>query len=125
MKIFSLFLTLLLVSCNNSTVNTMSSYKGVDVVSISDTNGAKALSYSVSYALDENNRLLFFYSGHGYSRLNGSKGYIVPVDAPNPNFDDKGFVRKAIAMNKIVAWAEDIESKHALFLFDSCFSGTV
>jgi formylglycine-generating enzyme required for sulfatase activity len=78
-----------------------------------------------NYGLDANNRLLFFYSGHGYSRLNGSKGYIVPVDAPNPNFDEKGFVRKAIAMNKIVAWAEDIESKHALFLFDSCFSGTV
>jgi hypothetical protein len=183
MKIFSIFLILLLVSCNNSTVHTRSSNKGVGVVDITDSNGSKILSYSGSYALiigqsdyahwgdlnsipselnevksvldnqgfvverhknlnskdlkrtfenfinkyglNENNRLLFFYSGHGYSRLNGTKGYIVPVDAPNPNFDEKGFVRKAIAMNKIVAWAEDIESKHALFLFDSCFSGTV
>jgi formylglycine-generating enzyme required for sulfatase activity len=75
------------------------------------------------YGLDKDNRLLFFYSGHGHSR--GDKGYIVPVDAPNPYSDDKGFVRKAIAMNQVVTWARNIESKHALFLFDSCFSGTV
>jgi formylglycine-generating enzyme required for sulfatase activity len=79
-----------------------------------------------NYGLDENNRLLFFYSGHGYSRkVNGnSKGYIVPVDAPNP-YDIKGFTRKAVEMEQVVTWAKRIESKHALFLFDSCFSGTV
>jgi hypothetical protein len=51
MKIFSLFLTLLLVSCNNSTVNTKSSDKGGGAVDITDTNGSKILSYSGSYAL--------------------------------------------------------------------------
>ena len=51
MKIFSLFLTLLLVSCNDSTVNTRSSAKGGGAVDISDTNGSKVLSYSGSYAL--------------------------------------------------------------------------
>jgi formylglycine-generating enzyme required for sulfatase activity len=40
--------------------------------------------------------------------LNGSKGYIVPVDAPNPNLDDKGFVRKAIAMNQVVTWNDAV-----------------
>ncbi|WP_069472510.1 caspase family protein [Candidatus Marithrix sp. Canyon 246] len=186
MKILSLFLTLLLVSCNNSTVNTMSSDKGGGAVHITDTNGANILSYSGSYALligqsdytagwqdlnsipseldkvetvledqgfvvkryrnlnskalkrtfekfinnyglDKDNRLLFFYSGHGESRnVNGNiKDYIVPVDAPDPNVDDKGFVKKAVSMNQVVTWARDIESKHALFLFDSCFSGTV
>ena len=75
------------------------------------------------YGYDKNNRLLFFYSGHGHSR--GDKGYLVPVDAPNPHSDDKGFFRKAVAMNQVVTWARNIESKHALFLFDSCFSGTV
>jgi formylglycine-generating enzyme required for sulfatase activity len=80
-----------------------------------------------NYGLDKNNRLLFFYSGHGYSRkVNGnSKGYIVPVDAPNPYVDIKGFARKAVEMEQVVTWAKRIESKHALFLFDSCFSGTV
>lgn len=180
MKIFSLFLTLLLVSCTATDIKPDN--RGVSVVSITDTNGSKVLSYSGSYALligqsdytagwadlnsipreldkvesvledqgfvvdrkydlnsrdlkltfenfinkygyDKDNRLLFFYSGHGHSR--GDKGYLVPVDAPNPHSDDKGFLRKAVAMNQVLTWARNIESKHALFLFDSCFSGTV
>lgn len=77
------------------------------------------------YGFDENNRLLFFFSGHGYTREQGGKGYLVPADAPDPRFDDKGFVRKALEMTQILAWARQIEAKHALFVFDSCFSGTI
>ena len=75
------------------------------------------------HGFDEDNRLLFFYSGHGYTRKD--KGYIVPTDAPNPDFDEKGFLRKAVTMNEILAMARRMDAKHALFLFDSCFSGTV
>jgi len=79
------------------------------------------------YGYDQENRLLFFYSGHGYTRKLGrrQKGYLVPVDAPNPNKDEKGFARKALTMNQVQTWAREIEAKHALFLFDSCFSGTI
>ena len=77
------------------------------------------------YGFDENSRLLFFFSGHGYTRKGGRKGYLVPTDAPDPRYDDKGFLRKAIGMGQILVWAREIEAKHALFLFDSCFSGTV
>lgn len=77
------------------------------------------------YGYNPENRLLFFYSGHGHSRKNGSKGYLVPTDAPNPVVDDVGFVQKAVGMHQILSWARDIEAKHALFLFDSCFSGTI
>jgi len=120
MKIFSIFLILLLVSSNNSTVNIRLYDKGVSLVNISDTNGSTVLSYSGSYALLIGQS---DYTAGGHSR--GDKGYIVPVDAPNPHSDDKGFFRKAVAMNQMVTWARNIESKHALFLFDSCFSGTV
>jgi len=75
------------------------------------------------YGFKENNRLLFFYSGHGHTRED--KGYIVPTDAANPNLDEKAFLRKAVGMNQILTWARRIEAKHVLFLFDSCFSGTV
>jgi hypothetical protein len=75
------------------------------------------------YGFKENNRLLFFYSGHGETRKN--KGYLVPTDAPNPEFDEIGFLQKALTMDEILAMARRIEAKHALFLFDSCFSGTV
>ena len=77
------------------------------------------------YGFDEGNRLLFFFSGHGHTRKRGKKGYLVPTDAPDPRYDEKGFARKAIGMNQILTWSRKIEAKHALFLFDSCFSGTV
>jgi len=77
------------------------------------------------YGFEPQNRLLFFFSGHGETRLEGRKGYLVPADAPVPAKDEKGFLQKALPMSQIMAWARLIEAKHVLFLFDSCFSGTV
>lgn len=77
------------------------------------------------YGFDPNNRLLFFFSGHGHTRKGGEKGYLVPVDAPDPRRDERGFLRKALPMTQILSWSRQMEAKHALFLFDSCFSGTV
>ncbi len=77
------------------------------------------------YGYNENDRLLFFFSGHGYSQKNGTKGYLVPTDAPNPEKDRKGFLRKALNMSQIITWSRQMETKHALFLFDSCFSGAI
>ena len=84
--------------------------------------------FIAQYGFDPDNRLLFFFSGHGYTRQVGNitKGYLVPTDAPIPEHDPKGFKNKALSMKQIITWAEgEIESKHALFLFDSCFSGTI
>jgi hypothetical protein len=39
--------------------------------------------------------------------------------------DERGFLRKAYAMIDLLALARKIEANHALFLFDSCFSGTI
>lgn len=77
------------------------------------------------YGYDRDNRLLFFFSGHGYSRKKGAKGYLVPTNAPDPRKDEKGFLRKALPMNQVLAWCRQIEAKHVMFLFDSCFSGTI
>jgi cytochrome c553 len=77
------------------------------------------------YGYDPNNRLLFYYSGHGFTTNNGNKGYLVPADAPNPNIDLKGFKRKSLNMGKLIYIAREMENRHALFLFDSCFSGTI
>ena len=86
---------------------------------------ARFKKFIADYGFKPNNRLLFFYSGHGYSRKNGQKGYLVPTDAANPNIDEPAFLRKALNMDYLVTLAREIEAKHALFLFDSCFSGTV
>ena len=78
-----------------------------------------------AYGFDKRNRLLIFYSGHGYSFEGEDRGYLVPSDAPNPRLDRNGFLRKALPMSDVMAWARRITSFHALFLFDSCFSGTI
>lgn len=77
------------------------------------------------HGFDVNNRLLFFFSGHGHTRKGGEKGYLVPTDAPHPLKDERGFLQKALSMDQILAWSRQMEAKHALFVFDSCFSGTV
>lgn len=75
------------------------------------------------HGFDQDARLVLFFSGHGYTRQN--KGYIVPIDAPDPRMNAKDFLRQALSMDQILAWAQQIQSKHVLFLFDSCFSGAV
>jgi formylglycine-generating enzyme required for sulfatase activity len=73
-------------------------------------------------------RLLIYFAGHGHTRelgYGGRMGYIVPADAPHPDRDLAGFRRMAIDMQQFETWARRIESKHALFVFDSCFSGEI
>ena len=80
------------------------------------------------HGYDDNNRLLAFFSGHGYSLDNNTKGYLVPADAPNPNLSpeaEKDFKRKALYMSRILSWSGGVDAKHVMFLFDSCFSGTI
>lgn len=77
---------------------------------------------------DPNNRLLFYYAGHGYTRKSAADedlGYLVMVDAPAPGVDEVGFELESIPMESLVTQAEKILARHALFVFDSCFSGTI
>jgi caspase domain-containing protein len=78
--------------------------------------------------LQERNRLLFYFAGHGHTEelADGRElGYIVPADAPLPGQNPQLFNRRAISMDDIEAKALRIRSKHALFIFDSCFSGSI
>ncbi|MGD2087489.1 MAG: caspase family protein [Candidatus Aminicenantes bacterium] len=80
-----------------------------------------------NYGLEKNNRLLFYFSGHGQGRHNNEIGYIVPKDAPFPDTrkNEKEFLKRAVSMEDFITLAKEIESKHVLFIFDSCFSGTI
>lgn len=72
-----------------------------------------------------NNRILIYYAGHGYRQKSAGDnrhiGYVVPTDAPSPKRFE--FVNFAVSMDTIENYAKDIQSKHALFVFDNCFSG--
>jgi hypothetical protein len=81
------------------------------------------------YGQKPNNRLLFYFAGHGHTvkpKYGGEAlGYIVPKEAPNPNDDLNKFKRVAMSMQRIEEYALSIDAKHALFVFDSCFSGSI
>ena len=84
--------------------------------------------FIAEYGRQFNDRLLIYYSGHGYThkkKWGGDMGYLVPADAPNPHADINGFLDKALDMQQIEVYAKRIDSKHALFLFDTCFSGSI
>lgn len=81
-----------------------------------------------SAGLTAENRLLIYFAGHGHTLKTKDKrerGFIVPADAQLPDKGEEAFVSKAISMDKIENLAVDIQAKHAMFLFDSCFSGFI
>ena len=76
---------------------------------------------------DKDNRLLFYYAGHGYttkSAIGEDLGYLVMLDTPHPE-NEAEFDLYSIDMVKFVSDSKKIHAKHVLFMFDSCFSGTV
>jgi hypothetical protein len=52
-------------------------------------------------------------------------GYIVPSDAPRPEVNEAALKTTAISMNEMETLARIVSPSHVLFVFDSCFSGTL
>ncbi len=77
------------------------------------------------YGYNSRNRLLVYFSGHGYSFEGDKRGYLVLSDAPDPLADRAKFLNKTLPMSRIMAWSRQIKASHVLFLFDSCFSAAV
>lgn len=80
------------------------------------------------YGHQKNARLLFYFAGHGHTlklAYGDNMGYIVPIDAPSPTQNPQGFINKAMDMQLMEVYAKRIQAKHALFVFDSCFSGSI
>jgi Caspase domain len=78
---------------------------------------------SVSYGRDA--RVVVYFAGHGWTDPDptNAMGYIVPSDAPRS--DDGSFVSFLTSMDDIKAMSTRAATKHILFVFDSCFSGSV
>ena len=76
---------------------------------------------------DPDNRLLFYYAGHGFTTKAATGedlGYLVMLDTPSPK-NAAAFDLYSVDMVKFVSDSKKIHAKHVLFMFDSCFSGTV
>jgi len=105
---------------------------GFKVTKVTDPTRAELIQALDSFVFgpgqEEDNCLVIFFAGHGHTErmaYGNDMGYIVPKDAPSPNQDKAGFMQKAIDMRTIEAYARRIQAKHALFIFDSCFSGAI
>ena len=84
--------------------------------------------FTYKYGQDEGNQLLFYYAGHGHTTTlasNEELGYLVMIDTPVLEKDPQGFDIKSVDMQTIITYAKKIKSKHVLFMFDCCFSGTI
>ncbi len=81
------------------------------------------------YGSTYENRLLFYFAGHGYTlkpKYGGDHlGYIIPTNAPHPLKKPGEFKNRALSLQRIEEYALNIDAKHAIFLFDSCFSGSI
>ena len=77
---------------------------------------------------DEDSRLLFYYAGHGHTetlRTGEELGYLVMADSPLPTMDGEIDGSKNVDMESLVTQAKRIDALHVLYVFDSCFSGSI
>jgi hypothetical protein len=83
-----------------------------------------------AYGNDSNARLLIYYAGHGYTEIqrNENRGYITGIDTPHSDGTQRAYDAarlKAISMAEIRAPLERAPARSILFIFDSCFAGTI
>ncbi len=109
---------------------------GFEVTAVEDPSGQELETayrdFIFNYGRDESNRVLLYFAGHGHTDKppwaddpEEWMGYIVARDAPLPTDDSTGVLQKALSMQRFEELAKQIHARHALFVFDSCFSGSV
>jgi Sel1 repeat/Caspase domain len=109
--------------------DTVESAKDLDTDKLERT----LINFLNKYGGDSNERLFIYYAGHGYTELiaerNESRGYITGTDTPWTDGVTETLFNaarpKAISMLRIRTLLEEARAKSILFVFDSCFSGTV
>ena len=99
--------------------------QGFETIELFDSKATKqaivsAVEDQVAGKLTANDRVFFFFAGHGSTRTlgEGERGYLVPYDAT-------GACATLIPMNQIRDWSSAMSgAKHHMFV-DACFGGLV
>jgi uncharacterized caspase-like protein len=81
----------------------------------------RALADEVGTNAKENDRVVFYFAGHGATKEKADKtnmGYILPHD-----YDPAQHSATAISMSRLREVSTEIKAKHMLYAMDSCFSG--
>lgn len=76
------------------------------------------------HGYEPEHRLFVFFAGHAHVRQ-GDRSYLVPADAPAPDENPAAFLRVALPMTQLMAWARTMEAKHVLFALDCDAGDTV
>ena len=77
--------------------------------------------FEVATSVNEKDRLLVYYAGHGETydlKSGGERGYLIPVDGNLNNI-----FATCLPMSDIKEVANVTEAKHVLFLVDACYGG--
>lgn len=104
---------------------------GFDVVTAENLSKAEFISefstFMKKHADDPNARVLVYFAGHGYTaKKNGAReGYIVLRNAGDPNAEMKSFTDGSLPMSWFSKKAKEIKARQVLFVFDSCFAGSI
>lgn len=97
---------------------------GYEVIAILDADAtqariAKLLTDELPSRIGENDRVMFYFAGHGVARDgdDGPNGYLLPVDARRG--DETSFLHMPLVHDALLA----LTCRHMLVVLDSCFSG--
>ncbi len=97
---------------------------GYDVISLLDADATQAriaelLTVELPSRIGENDRVLFYFAGHGVARDgdDGPNGYLLPADARRG--DETSFLHMPLVHDALLA----LTCRHMLVVLDSCFSG--
>ncbi len=100
-------------------------FKKDNITLLIDAEATRALIIDsfLSYAskVDVNDRIIFFFAGHGHTILGrrGEVGFLVPYDGKSHNLST------LIRWDELTRNAELIPAKHMLFVMDACYGGLI
>lgn len=73
----------------------------------------------LSRVVGENDKILIYYSGHGYLNEENNRGYWIPIEG------EKNKSSTFVANANLRDYVKSIRSRHTLLISDSCFSGSL
>ena len=111
----------------NAVKNTLQKTGFDDITVIMDQDATQRrilteLFHELPQKVDRNDRVLFYFAGHGQTADvtggGGKKGYIIPVDA-----ETDSYASTAVSMEQIRSLSSRIAAKHIFYVMDCCYSG--